>query len=146
MNSKKISVRRIASKESGRTAADLMESLPTIEVTCSLREAAAKLVEVGSPILAVVSSENEIAGVLTEWDITRATAEGVSKSQPSAEVMTRQIITCPPEAGILDMLRLLELHKISAMPVIENGLVRGMVSADLLARKSLAKLLLTQAE
>ncbi len=142
----KISVRRIASKESGRTAADLMESLPTIEVTCSLQQAAAKLVEAGSPILAVVSAENEIAGILTEWDITRATAQGVPDSTPSAKVMTRDIITCPPEAGILDMVRLLELHKISAMPVVEEGHVRGMVSADVLARKSLAKLLLTQTE
>jgi glutamate dehydrogenase (NAD(P)+) len=142
----RISVRRIASKESGRTAADLMESLPTIEATCSLQQAAAKLVEAGSPILAVVSAENEIAGVLTEWDITRAAAQGLPNSQPSAEVMTRQVITCPPEAGILDMVRLLELHKISAMPVVENGQVRGMVSADGLAKKSLAKLLLMEAE
>jgi len=140
----RISVRRIASKESGRTAADLMESLPTIEVTCSLQEAAAKLVEAGSPILAVVSSANEIAGVLTEWDITRATAQGVPDSTPNAEVMTKQIVTCPPEAGILEMVHLLELHKISAMPVVENGAVLGMVSADLLAKKSLAKLLQTQ--
>jgi CBS domain-containing protein len=123
-----------------------MESLPTIEVTCSLQEAAAKLVEAGSPILAVVSSANEIAGVLTEWDITRATAQGVPDTTPSAEVMTKQIVTCPPEAGILDMVRLLELHKISAMPVVENGVVRGMVSADLLAKKSLAKLLQSQNE
>lgn len=140
----KISVRRIASKESGRTAVDLMENLPTIESTCSLQEAAAKLVEAGSPMLAVVTEKDEIAGVLTEWDITRATAQGVPDSTPSAEVMTRDIVTCPPEAGILDMVRLLELHKISAMPVVENGIVRGMVSADLLARKSLAKLLQTQ--
>jgi arabinose-5-phosphate isomerase len=109
-----------------------------------LQEAAAKLVEAGSPILAVVSSTNEIAGVLTEWDITRATAQGVPDSTPNAEVMTKQIVTCPPEAGILDMVRLLELHKISAMPVVENGAVLGMVSADLLAKKSLAKLLQTQ--
>ncbi len=142
----KISVRRIAAKESNRTAADLMESLPTIAVTCSLQEAAAKLVEAGSPILAVVSAENEIAGVLTEWDITRATAQGIPDSTPSAEVMTRDIVTCPPEAGILDMVHLLELHKISAMPVVENGSVLGMVSADLLAKKSLSKLLQTQTE
>jgi glutamate dehydrogenase (NAD(P)+) len=140
----KISVRRIASKESGRTAADLMETLPTIEAICSLQEAAAKLVEAGSPMLAVVTLNDEIAGVLTEWDITRATALGVPNSQSSAEVMTCNVITCPPDAGILDMVRLLELHKISAMPVVENGLVRGMVSADLLAKKSLAKLLQTQ--
>jgi glutamate dehydrogenase (NAD(P)+) len=140
----RISVRRIASKESGRTAADLMESLPTIEVTCWLQEAAAKLYEAGSPILAVVSADNEIAGVLTEWDITRATAQGISRFQPSAEVMTREVVTCPPDAGILEMVHLFELHKISAMPVVENGVVLGMVSADMLARKSLAKLLQTQ--
>jgi len=92
-------------------------------------------------MLAVVTAKDEIAGVLTEWDITRATAQGVPDSTPSAEVMTRDIITCPPEAGILDMVHLLELHKISAMPVVEGGQVRGMVSADLLAKKSLAKLL-----
>jgi glutamate dehydrogenase (NAD(P)+) len=142
----RISVRRIASKESGRTAADLMESLPTIGAACSLQEAAAKLVEAGSPMLAVVTANDEIAGVLTEWDITRASAQAVPDSTPSAEVMTRDVITCPPEAGILDMVHLLELHKISAMPVIENGIVLGMVNADLLARKSLAKLLQSQTE
>ena len=65
-------------------------------------------------------------------------------TQAHAEVMTRDIITCSPEAGILAMVHLLELHKISAMPVVENGAVLGMVNADLLARKSLAKLLQTQ--
>ena len=142
----RISVRRIAARESGRTAADLMESLPTIEVTCSLRDAAAKLVEAGSPILAVVTSQGGLAGVLTEWDVTRATAQGAPDSQPSAEVMTRDVVTCSPEAGILDMLRLLELHKISALPVVEEGHVRGMISADLLAKKSLARLLQSQVE
>jgi predicted transcriptional regulator len=44
------------------------------------------------------------------------------------------------------MVHLLELHKISAMPVIENGCVLGMVNADLLARKSLAKLLQSQVD
>jgi glutamate dehydrogenase/leucine dehydrogenase/CBS domain-containing protein len=142
----RISVRRIASKESGRTAADLMESLPTIEAACSLQKAAAKLVEAGSPMVAVVTAQAGITGVLTEWDITRATAQGVPDSTPSAEVMTRDVITCSPEAGILEMVHLLELHKISAMPVVENGAVLGMVSADLLARKSLAKLLQGQME
>jgi CBS domain-containing protein len=140
----RISVRRIASKESGRTAVDLMEPLPTLGVECSLREAAAKLVEAGSPILAVVSAEGGLAGVVTEWDITRAAAQGAPAAQPSAEVMTRQVITCSPEAGVLEMVRLLELHKISAMPVVENGRVRGMVSADLLARRSLLRLLQSQ--
>ena len=141
----RISVRRIAFRESGRTAIDLMEPLPTLTVDCSLQEAAAKLVAASSPILAVTFG-GELAGVVTEWDITRATAQGAPHDKPIAEVMTRNVVTCAPDAAILDMVRLLELHKISAMPVVENGAVRGMVSADLLARKSLLRLLQSQIE
>ncbi|MEE8120496.1 MAG: Glu/Leu/Phe/Val dehydrogenase dimerization domain-containing protein, partial [Anaerolineales bacterium] len=43
----KISIRRIASSESDRTAADIMISIPTIPVVCTVRDAAAMLVEAG---------------------------------------------------------------------------------------------------
>jgi len=140
-----ISVRRIAAKESGRTALDLLEPLPTLPVECTLQEAAARLFEAGCLILAV-TLKGELAGVVTEWDITRATAQGAPANKPVSEVMTRQVVTCAPEDSILDMVRLLELHKISAVPVVENGTVRGMISADLLARKSLFRLLQAQTE
>ena len=38
----------------------------------------------------------------------------------------------------------LEYHEISAMPVVSNGIVKGMISSDLLARKSLLSLLQSQ--
>ena len=142
----RISVRRIALKESGRTARDIMEPLPTLMLASSLQQAAAKLVEAGSPILAVVTAAGELSGIVTEWDITRATAQAAPDDKPISEVMTANVIVCRPEDAILDMVRLLELHKISAMPVTENGVVRGMVSTDLLARKSLLRLLQTQTE
>jgi glutamate dehydrogenase (NAD(P)+) len=44
------------------------------------------------------------------------------------------------------MVRKLEYHDISAMPVVEHGAVLGMVSADLLARRSLLRLLQSQVE
>jgi len=44
------------------------------------------------------------------------------------------------------MIRKLEYHEISAMPVVEGGSVLGMVSADLLARRSLLRLLQSQIE
>lgn len=85
------------------------------------------------------------AGIYMGYHLRHRTGRAQYAAQ-CAEVMTRQIITCSPDAGILDMLRLLELHKISAMPVVENGQARGMVSADVLAKKSLAKLLQTQSD
>jgi predicted transcriptional regulator len=44
------------------------------------------------------------------------------------------------------MIRKLEHHEISAMPVVEKGSVLGMVSADLIARRSLIRLVQAQVE
>jgi glutamate dehydrogenase (NAD(P)+) len=142
----RISVRRIALRERGRTAADLMEPIPTITVTASVREAAAALVGAHSPILAVLKGEGELAGVVTEWDITRAAAEGVRADQPVEEVMTREVVAVRPHDGIVEIVRRLEHHEISAMPVVEEGAVLGRVSADVLARRSLLRLLQSQAD
>jgi len=140
----RVSVRRIATRESDRTAADIMESIPTIGTASTVKEAAAILVEAGCPILAVVSAEGRLAGVVTDWDITRATALGSPDDQPLERVMTRQVVTASPADGLLEVIRKLEYHEISAMPVVSGERVLGMVSSDLLARRSLLRLLQSQ--
>lgn len=142
----RISIRRIAAREGGRMAADLMEPIPTLATGASVREAALTLVRARSPILAVVTPAGGLAGVVTEWDITRATADGSPDDQPVDVIMTRGVVAARPDDTILEMVRTLEHNEISAMPVVEDGVVRGMVSADLLARRSLFRLLQTQAE
>jgi glutamate dehydrogenase (NAD(P)+) len=137
----RISVRRIAARESGRTAVDLMEPIPTITLKASIHEAAAALVEAGRAILAVTSLQGELAGVVTRWDITRAIAHSMPDDQPLEQIMTRAVIVASPDDSILEMVRKLEHHDISAMPVVAQGAVLGMVSADLLARRSLLRLL-----
>jgi glutamate dehydrogenase (NAD(P)+) len=141
-----ISVRRIAARERGRTAADVMEAIPTLPERGSVREAAARMVAAHSPIIAVEGAAGGLAGVVTEWDVTRATADGVSGEAPVTAVMTREVIRARPTDTILDLVRTLEHHQISAMPVVDDGRVVGMVSADLLARRSLLRLLQTQPE
>jgi glutamate dehydrogenase/leucine dehydrogenase/CBS domain-containing protein len=137
----RISIRRIAASESDRTAADIMLSLPTISIEQTVRQAAALLVEAGSPILAVVSQSGELCGVVTEWDITRATARGSPENLPIQEVMTGKVISADPNENLLEVIRKLEYHEISAMPVVKDKAVLGMVSTDLLARGSLLRLL-----
>ncbi len=140
----RISIRRVARHESDRTAAEIMEPIPTLAVDQTVRAAAALLVEENSPILAVVSPGGELEGVITDWDITRATAQRKAGDEPLEAIMSREVIAAEPGDTILEMIRKLEHHEISAMPVVEKGCVLGMVSADLLARQSLARLLLSQ--
>jgi len=139
-----ISIRRIAARESDRTASEIMAPLPTISMNSTVQQAAAKLVEAGCPLLAVLGNEDALIGVVTEWDITRATASGSCENLPLTQIMTKTVIAAEPDDGLLDVIRKLEVHEISAMPVVDGKLVLGMISSDLLARRSLLRLLQSQ--
>ena len=140
-----ISVSRIASSESYRTVADVMAPLPTIAEDRTVRDAAQLLVEENSEILAVVSARGELTGVVTEWDITRASATACAEDMPLTEIMTREVITAQPTDNILDVVRKLEHYEISAMPVVNGAGVMGVISSDILAHRTLYRLLQAQA-
>ena len=136
----RISLNRLTAKEKERTARDIMEPMPTVGINATLAEAAALIVETQSNIVAVLSLDDRLAGVITTWDITRAAAEGASKGSVE-RIMTRKVISADPAASILDIVTDLEQNQISAMPVVEDGNVLGMVSSDLLAQRYLLRLL-----
>ena len=139
----RISVRRLAARESERTAKDVMEPIPTVRIDALLPEAAGLIVESRSNIIAVLDPDGRIAGVVTTWDITRAIAEGVCEGSLD-KIMTRHVVSASPASRILDILRELEQNRISAMPVVEAGRVLGMVNSDILAQRYLTQLLRTQ--
>jgi glutamate dehydrogenase (NAD(P)+) len=137
----RISIRRIAAGESDRTAADIMAEMPHAHPATPIQQAAAELIACGCPMMAVVDDDHALAGILTEWDIVRATAGGVAGETSIETIMTRQVVTAAPTDRLLDILRRLELHEFSALPVVDQGKVLGVVSADLLATRSLTRLL-----
>jgi len=140
----KISISRIASSESYRTTSDIMEPIPTITPDRTVREAAQTLVEKAGDMLAVVSPSGALVGVVTDWDITRASATACAADMPVSEIMTREVITARPTDSILDVVRKLEHYEISAMPVVDGESVVGVISADVLARRTLYRLLQAQ--
>lgn len=142
----RISIRRVACSESDRTASEIMTTMPTIGVDGTVKEAARLLYDSGKPILGVVSENGTLVGVLTEWDITRSVAQSQLNEQSLDQVMSRSPITVAPGDTILDIIGKLEHYEISAMPVVDGDNVVGMVSADLLARRSLLRLLQSQPE
>ena len=139
----KISVQRIAVMEKSRTARDIMENAPTIGVDKSVTDAAKLLVEAHVPIVNVVSEKGKLIGIVTNWDITKAMASKLPMDAPLTKVMTADVITIPPDAGIIDCIRKLETHDISAMPIVEDDKVIGVISGDILAGRTLYRLLQT---
>lgn len=140
----KISINRIASSERDRTVADIMEPIATILETETVREAAKLLISEPGDILAVVSAHGELAGVITDWNVTQASATACAADIPIGEIMTREVITARPTDTILDVVRKLEHHEISAMPVVTEQGAIGVISSDILARRTLYRLLQAQ--
>jgi len=137
----RISVQRLTARENQRTAADIMISIKTVREKASLQEAAAQIVADERNMIAVLSAKGTLGGVVTAWDVTRAAAEGTCGSIGLSEVMTRDVVTASPEDKIIDVVRKLEQKRISAMPVVVDGKVLGMVNSDLLTHRTLLQML-----
>ena len=118
----------------------VIESLTLITTDMTLRQAAQLLVDDPNEMLAVVQDQ-QLLGVVTDWDITHAIAQGLKDTLPVSQIMSRDVITVGPDATIPQVLELLETHEITAMPVVEDGDVIGVISSHLLARKTLSRLL-----
>jgi CBS domain-containing protein len=134
-----ISLQRLTAKERERTAKEIMIPIPTIDVNSTIQEAASLIIKDVSDIIAVLS-ENKLVGVVTDWDITKAMAEGIIDSTLD-KIMTKDVITAHPKFTILDIVRELEQYKISAMPVVEEGIVLGKINSDLIAQRYILDLL-----
>jgi glutamate dehydrogenase/leucine dehydrogenase/CBS domain-containing protein len=141
-----ISISRIASSERYRTVADVMSPIFTIAETSTVRDAARMLVDEACDLLAIVSAGGELVGIVTDWDVTRASATACAEDVALAEIMTRDVIAARPDEPVLDVVRRLEHHEISAMPVVDDGGVCGIISGDLLARRTLYRLLQAEGE
>lgn len=138
-----VSVQRIASMEKSRTSRDIMEEAPTIGVDKSVTDAAQLIVDAHVPIVNVVSQKGKLIGIVTSWDITRAMALKLPMDSPLTKIMTADVITSSPDATIIDCIRKLENHEISAMPIVDQDKVVGIISGDILARRTLFRLLQT---
>ena len=141
----RISVQRLTAKERARTAKDIMIPMKTIDINSSVQAAAALITDGLNNIIAVLSPQGKLAGVVTSWDITHAVSKGVCEEQSLEKIMTRNVVYASPSDSILDIVRELEQNQISAMPVVEDGRVLGMINSDLLAHRYLLPYLESQA-
>jgi glutamate dehydrogenase (NAD(P)+) len=139
----RISINRIVSQESNRVVREVMVEMATTPLGSTVQDAARVLTEKNTDILSVLAPDGHVVGIVTDWDITQAAARGKIEGVKVDETMTRQVVSCGPQDSILDAVTMLEQHGISALPVLSSeGRLLGVVTADLLATRTLYRLLL----
>ncbi|MCL4393893.1 MAG: CBS domain-containing protein [Chloroflexi bacterium] len=139
----RISINRIVHRESHRVASEVMVEMATIAIGCTVQAAAQTLVENNTDILSVVAPDGHAVGIVTDWDITQAASHGQLDGVKVDAIMSREIISCRSADSILDVVLKLEQHEISALPVLsDDGRLLGAITADLLATRTLYRLLL----
>lgn len=110
----------------------------TISPEASLAEAKTLLDQHRIRNLPVVE-RGKLVGMITDRDLRRASLPGAPGSAAPetkallslikvGEVMSRDVITVGPEAGIGEAARLLIEHKIGGLPVLEHGRLAGIVT------------------
>jgi CBS domain-containing protein len=77
-----------------------------------------------------VTSKGKLTGIFTERDYTRkiALAGKTSKQTYVKEVISRDVITVPPDEPIEECMRLMTEHRIRHLPVMQNDEMVGIVS------------------
>jgi signal-transduction protein with cAMP-binding, CBS, and nucleotidyltransferase domain len=86
--------------------------------------------------LVVVMENGAIAGILSERDCVRrlVLAGKAPELTPVADIMVREVIKIDPAKTFVDCLKLMHLHNIRHLPVVENGTPITVISIrDLLA-------------
>lgn len=78
----------------------------------------------------LVMEGRQLIGILSERDYARKVVlhERSSASTPVTEIMTREVVAVPPEAGVKACLQILTDHRIRHLPVMEDGQIVGVVS------------------
>lgn len=102
----------------------------TAKPDITLREAAAVMSKLHIGSLVILKNDS-IIGIITSTDILKAVAEGKNVDITIAEeVMSKPVITIPPDKTIEDAVNLMLEHKIKKLPVVEGEKLIGIITAS----------------
>ena len=112
---------------SGATGVGLVYISP--ETT--LGDATGKLTDSGIGLVLVLDKDDDLRGVLSERDIIAAIAKHGDKAlqMPAPSAMTEKVQTCSSRDNPKDVINAMSKGKFRHMPVIDNGVLTGLVSS-----------------
>ena len=98
----------------------------------------ARLAELRIGALVVSSDGQRVEGIVSERDVVRGLhASGASLLDgPVSSIMTVEVHTCEPSTSVDDLMRLMTDQRIRHVPVVQDGLLDGIVSiGDVVKRR-----------
>lgn len=79
----------------------------------------------------IIVKDDKIEGIITDTDIIKALAQEADVNTTSMEdIMSKKVITVDPEQTIEDTVDLMVKHKIKRLPVVEEGKIKGIITAS----------------
>ena len=100
----------------------------TVDGRATLSEVAEALAadEVGA---LCVTEDGHLAGIISERDVVAHLATGADPARlAAAEVMSNDLVTASPDESVLDAARRMEDAQVRHLPVLDAGLIAGIVS------------------
>jgi len=111
---------------------DVMSSgnaMPTVKDNVHLPAAVIEISKKGLGMVAIVNDQNQLAGVFTDGDLRRTLEhKGDIRSIAVTDVMTRGGLSIAPGALAVAAVNQMQQHQITALPVVENEHVVGIVT------------------
>jgi uncharacterized protein (DUF39 family)/CBS domain-containing protein len=108
--------------------ASVMHAAVTCKVNEAIKDIAERIVTQSVNHIVVVDDGGKLCGIVTSWDITRATAEG---RKALADIVTRRVVTAKPDEPLETASKRMAHHNISALPVIDSERkVLGIVTSE----------------
>ena len=78
----------------------------------------------------VCGANKALIGVISERDLVRGFARNGAKltERYVRDLMTREVVTCGPDDTMAEAERLMNKHRIRHLPVVDGGMLVGMLS------------------
>lgn len=105
--------------------------LQTISRSTTVKTAAIEMLTHKIGCLIVNDEDGKLAGIVTERDIvSQATISPKGLDETTvAEIMTKQVVSCFPGTSTSEAREMMTANKIRHLPMVDNGVVVGMLSA-----------------
>lgn len=89
----------------------------------------------------VMEAGGKVAGIISERDVVRALAQKGDKlaSSKVSDFMTRELITCQPDATIDQIMSLMTEGRVRHLPVLDDGKLCGMISIGDIVKRRIAE-------
>ncbi len=106
----------------------------TMESSGSVISAAQEMVQHDIGSIVVVEAKKPV-GIITERDITKQVIKGEKVlKEPVKNVMTKGIVTAPPNMPVQEAFELMLMNKVRRLPIVENNSIVGIVTVKDLMR------------